>query len=140
VPIWIGGNSARARQRVADFGDGWNPFPAPATLARTSRTLPLETVDDLARLLDDLWQRVEAAGRDRASIDVAFTTSAGGSPASETFDGTAHLAALDELAALGVTWVGVYTPSDSLARSVDVLARYGEHVIEPSRRHALRTP
>src|SRR5688572_14269275 len=32
-PIWIGGNSARARQRVADHGDGWCPFPAPAALA-----------------------------------------------------------------------------------------------------------
>src|SRR5689334_9252701 len=27
-PIWIGGNSGLARQRVADFGDGWCPFAA----------------------------------------------------------------------------------------------------------------
>jgi probable F420-dependent oxidoreductase len=37
-PIWIGGNSAAARQRVAARGDGWAPFPAPAVLARTART------------------------------------------------------------------------------------------------------
>ena len=24
-PIWIGGNGARARQRVCDHGTGWNP-------------------------------------------------------------------------------------------------------------------
>src|SRR5262249_7324090 len=30
VPIWIGGNSALTRRRVAAHGDGWNPFPAPA--------------------------------------------------------------------------------------------------------------
>ena len=29
-PIWIGGNSGQARQRAAERGDGWCPFPAPA--------------------------------------------------------------------------------------------------------------
>ena len=28
-PIWIGGNTTAARQRVAQYGDGWCPFPAP---------------------------------------------------------------------------------------------------------------
>ena len=27
-PIWIGGNTTTARQRVAQYGDGWCPFPA----------------------------------------------------------------------------------------------------------------
>src|SRR3546814_10906059 len=57
VPVWIGSNSAKARQRVADSADGWNPFAAPAAVAKTSRTPALETVDDLAELLDDLWRR-----------------------------------------------------------------------------------
>jgi len=26
IPIWIGGNSARARRRAAELGDGWHPF------------------------------------------------------------------------------------------------------------------
>ncbi len=47
-------------------GDGWNPFPAPAALARTAKTPVLETTEDLARMLDDLWRRVDEAGRDRA--------------------------------------------------------------------------
>ncbi len=33
-PIWIGGNSAQARQRVAERGDGWAPFPSPAGVAQ----------------------------------------------------------------------------------------------------------
>ena len=74
VPIWIGGNSALTRRRVAAHGDGWNPFPAPAQLAQTSRTVPLEGLDDLAPMLDHLWRHVDEAGRDRATIDVAFTT------------------------------------------------------------------
>ena len=28
-PIWIGGNSRLSRRRVARYGDGWTPFPAP---------------------------------------------------------------------------------------------------------------
>ena len=30
-PIWIGGNSRMSRRRVARYGDGWTPFPAPRT-------------------------------------------------------------------------------------------------------------
>ena len=97
-PIWIGGNSARARQRVATSADGWAPFPAPAALAKTSKTALLETADQLAALLYDLWWRVEAAGRDRRQIDVSFSCLAGGAPASMDFDPDAHLAGLDDLA------------------------------------------
>jgi probable F420-dependent oxidoreductase len=28
IPIWIGGNSGRARRRAAELGDGWHPFGA----------------------------------------------------------------------------------------------------------------
>lgn len=129
VPIWIGGNSQRARQRVAEFGDGWNPFPAPAALARTAKTPVLETIDDLARMLDDLRRRVEVADREPQSIDIAFGTSAGGSPGQPDFDADAHCAGLDELAALGVTWNGVGVPGDSFEHALETLVQYGEQVI-----------
>jgi probable F420-dependent oxidoreductase len=129
VPIWIGGNSQLARRRVAEAGDGWNPFPAPATLARTAKTPILETTEDLARMLDDLWRRVDDAGRDPATIDVAFGTRAGGSLGSSRFDADAHRAGLEELAALGVTWNGVGAPGDSLDHSLEALEQYGEQVI-----------
>ena len=133
VPIWIGGNSQMARQRVADAGDGWNPFPAPASLARTAKTPVLETVDDLARLLDDLWRRVEGSGRDPGSIDVAFMTREGGSAGADDFDPDRHIAGLDELAALGVTWSSVGVPADSLDHALETLERYGELVIARTR-------
>jgi probable F420-dependent oxidoreductase len=129
VPLWIGGNSERARQRVADAGDGWNPFPAPAALAKTARTPVLETVDDLTRMLDDLWRRVDAAGRDPSTIDIAFVTGAGGDLGSDAFDGDAHLQATEQLGSIGVTWIGVSVPGDSLAHAVESLERYGEQVI-----------
>jgi len=133
-PIWVGGNSGAARQRVADRGDGWNPFPAPRGMAKVVGTASLRTVDDLAAMIEDLHRRLEGAGRDPASIDICFSCFAGGSPASDDFDAAAHLAGLDELAALGVTWVQVGVPGDSPDRAVEVMARYGELVIGPHRR------
>jgi probable F420-dependent oxidoreductase len=128
-PIWIGGNSARARQRVADHGDGWCPFPAPAGLASTARTAALDTPELLAEAIDDLRRRLEAAGRDPAGVDIAFSNPAGGDPASADFDAPAHLAGLAGLSALGVTWVQVGVPGDSIGHTVETLQRYGEKVI-----------
>ncbi|MBA2283033.1 MAG: LLM class F420-dependent oxidoreductase [Actinomycetota bacterium] len=133
VPIWIGGNSKLSRRRVATVGDGWSPFPAPRQLAATSKTPPLETVDDLAGMLEYLWQQVDEAGRDRATIDVAFQTDAGGDIASDGFDVAARLEALDELAGLGVTWAGISVPGDSLDHAIETLERYGEQVIRAPR-------
>ncbi|HIF94887.1 MAG: LLM class F420-dependent oxidoreductase [Myxococcales bacterium] len=129
VPIWIGGNSRRSRQRVAEGADGWNPFPAPASMARTVKTPALETTDDLARMLDDLWRHVETAGRDPRSIDVSFVNIAGGAPGKPRFDVQAHLAGLDDLAALGVTWNSTSVPGDSLEHAIETLEYYGTEII-----------
>lgn len=132
IPIWIGGNSARSRRRVARCGDGWNPFPAPARLARTARTATVESLDDLAPMADDLRRRAEEVGRDPATIDIAFTTGEPG-PAEAGFRPDRHLAALGRMAALGVTWSSVTVPGDSLDHAIEALQRYGEEVIAPGR-------
>ena len=79
--------------------------------------------------IDELRSRLEAAGRDPASVDIAFATPEGGDPSSDAFDADAHLAGLDRLAAVGVTWVQVGLPCDSVAHALDTLHRYGEQVI-----------
>jgi probable F420-dependent oxidoreductase len=128
-PIWIGGNSSRARQRVAEHGDGWCPFPAPAIVATTARTASLDTPEAFAEAVDDLRRRLDAAGRDPASVDVCFSNPAGGDPAGEGFDAEAHLEGLASLAEAGVTWVQVGLPGDSAQHAVEVAQRYGEQVI-----------
>jgi probable F420-dependent oxidoreductase len=128
-PIWIGGNSAAARQRVADRGDGWAPFPAPAGLARTARTVVLDTPEHLQEAVEDLHRRLDGAGRDPASVDITFSNRAGGDPAGDAFDADAHLAGLDALAAIGVGWAQVGLPGDSVAHAVETIQRYGEQVI-----------
>lgn len=128
IPIWIGGNSALTRRRVAEHGDGWNPFPAPAVLAKTARTTPLEGLDDLAPMLDHLWRHVDEAGRDRADIDIAFTTGLPG-PADDGFEPDAHLEQLDRMAQIGVTWNSISVPGDSLDHAIEAVERYGKDVI-----------
>jgi probable F420-dependent oxidoreductase len=129
VPIWIGGNSALTRRRVAEFGDGWNPFPAPPMLARTARTVPLEGLSDLSAMLDHLWAQVDAAGRNRSDIDVTFGTGLPG-PADPDFEANAYLEALRRMAAVGVTWTSVPVPGDSVDHAVEALERYGEEVVQ----------
>lgn len=132
-PIWIGGNSAGARRRVAERADGWAPFPAAPVMADVVRTAALDSTEKLAAAIEDLHRRLEDHGRDPASVDVSFSTRAGGNPARDTFDADAHLEGLAELEALGVTWIQFSPPGDSLAHAEETIARYGEVVISPHR-------
>jgi probable F420-dependent oxidoreductase len=128
-PIWIGGNSGRARQRVADRGDGWCPFLAPTGLADTTNTASLDTMEKLAVSIDDLHQRLEKADRDPSSVDVAFAGYLGGSPGQRDFNAEAHLEHLAQLSALGVTWVQVGLPGTSLASALEAAEQYGQEII-----------
>jgi hypothetical protein len=114
---------------VTTYGDGWCPFPAPAMLAQTARTAALESVDSLAEGIADLRRRCDAADRDWSDIDITFTNIGGGSPGDDDFNADAYLSALEKLAAVGVTWVQVSVPGDSLQHAVDAIGRFGDSVI-----------
>ena len=114
---------------MAEYGDGWCPFPAPAVLAQTARTAALDSVEALAEGIDDLRRRFEAAGRDWSNIDITFTNLGGGIPGDDDFNADAYLSALEKLATVGVTWVQVRVPGDSLAHAVEVIERFGSSVI-----------
>jgi probable F420-dependent oxidoreductase len=131
-PIWIGGNTAAARRRVTTHGDGWCPFPAPAMLAQTARTAEMDA-ETLGGGIDDLRRRLEAAGRDPAAVDISFTNAEGGSPGADDFNADAYLGGLEKLAALGVTWLQVGLPGDSLAHVLETIERFGKSVIAPTR-------
>ena len=128
-PIWIGGNTAAARQRVTTYGDGWCPFPAPAVLAQTARTAALDSVESLAKGIADLRRRCDAAGRDWSGIDITFTNMGGGTPGDDDFNADAYQSGLEKLAAVGVTWLQVGVPGDSLAHAVESIERFGSSVI-----------
>ena len=69
------------------------------------------------------------AQRDPGSVDIAFSTGAGGHIWSDDFNAEAHLAGIEELAALGVTWLQVGLPGDSLGHVTEAIERYGKQVI-----------
>lgn len=129
-PIWVGGNTGAARQRVVAYGDGWCPFPAPAGLARTAGTASIDSVERLASGIDDLRRRLDAAGRDPSSVDITFSNFEGGFPGSDGFNADAYLGGLDKLAALGVTWVQVHLPGDSMAHVQDSIEQFRNQVID----------
>ena len=129
-PIWIGGNTSSSRQRVAQYGDGWCPFPAPPQLAKTSGTAVIDSVERLSEGIDDLRRRCDAAGRDWSAIDITFTNFEGGSPTDDQFNGDAYLGGLEKLAALGVTWLSVALPGDSVAHALETLERFRTQVID----------
>jgi probable F420-dependent oxidoreductase len=131
-PIWIGGNTAAARRRVTTHGDGWCPFPAPAMLAQTARTAEMDA-ETLGGGIDDLRRRLEAAGRDPSSVDISFTNAEGGSPGADDFNADTYLSGVERLAALGVTWLQVGLPGDSLTHVLETIERFGKSVIQANR-------
>jgi probable F420-dependent oxidoreductase len=128
-PIWIGGNTGKARQRVAVHGDGWCPFKAPAMLANTAGTTALDSIEKLADGIEDLRRRFDDVDRDWSEIDITFTNFDGGRAGTPDFNPDAYLTGLDKLAAVGVTWVQVSLPGDSLAHTVEAIEQFSSTVI-----------
>jgi probable F420-dependent oxidoreductase len=64
-PIWIGGESAPALRRAATLGDGWYPIG-------NNPKFPLDTLERYRSGVARLRAAAEAAGRDPASLDLAY--------------------------------------------------------------------
>jgi probable F420-dependent oxidoreductase len=137
IPIWIGGNSPRARQRAADSGDGWAPFRATVASAPGARSTALENLDQLVPLVDDLHRRLEANGRDRDSMDIVFWPSAS-SVVVEAGDRDRLIDEIHHLTNVGVTWCRVSVPSSSIEEASEAIERYGSEVIAVHTDHTTR--
>jgi hypothetical protein len=61
---------------------------------------------------------------------VVFANLDGGSPSDDDFNADAYLTGLEKLAKLGVTWVQVALPGDSLAHALEVIERFKALVID----------
>ncbi|NKB60165.1 MAG: TIGR03619 family F420-dependent LLM class oxidoreductase [Alphaproteobacteria bacterium] len=64
-PIWIGGESMPALRRVVSHGDGWYPFGS-------NPKFRMDTVDAYSARRDKLFGLADAAGRDPATITLAY--------------------------------------------------------------------
>lgn len=129
-PLWVGGNSARARARVAAHGQGWAPMVIDRGLATTTRTEAIESLEDLRVAIGDLRARVEAAGRDPGEVDVQVQWHA-----ASRVDGDPReaLRLVEQLARVGVTWLVLNPPGDDVERCLDLLAGYADRVVRQAR-------
>ncbi|HUZ10344.1 MAG TPA: LLM class F420-dependent oxidoreductase [Acidimicrobiales bacterium] len=128
-PLWIGGNSKMARERVARWGEGWTPILHDEHMARTTRTAPLPTLGALAEAVADLHRRLEHAGRDPVSVTVQLQ--GGGGRLSKEDQPLAEFSDwLDEVGAAGVDQLIVEVPARARP-ALDSLVRFGEEVIAP---------
>jgi len=126
-PIWIGGNSRRALRRAVEHGDGWMPFPNPASTAARRKTPELVTTAQLAARLDEA--RTLEAEYGRTLGDVMFTPVGVDAYGAPGWDADAFRQVVDEYAALGVTMCAVHIPARSRAEYCDLLAGFGADVL-----------
>ena len=102
----MGGNSDAALRRAARYADGWMPMGAPASVAKTARTPPVTTTEQLRERLDVL----ERLAGDRYSELELVLSYQGPSLANLERDAEQIRHRLGEMEAMGVDWTFVSSP------------------------------
>lgn len=128
-PLWLGGNSSRVLDRIAEWGEGWSVMMGPAELSTTARTRAISTIEDLRSTIEDLSRRLEAHGRSLSDISIQASTRSLRTGTSSTEE---MLDEIGELAELGVSWVAHDPWTESLAESLDRMQKFSEEVIANS--------
>ncbi len=123
-PIWVGGNSRRAIRRAVERGDGWLPFPTPASLVRHLRTAAIESLDDLAAALAYAREHAAAVGRTEP-LDVCFVPFGFEVFAQRAVEPERFADHVEALADLGVTWLAITVPCRSRAEYLEKVAAFG---------------
>jgi len=126
-PLWIGGNSAVARDRVARLAQGWAPMRGSKVLARTARTPVIESNEQLGRLIEDLAERLDAVGRSLDEIDIL--AGAEGGSLGNGLSGEQRRQSFAEVERIGATVTSVQVPRDSVQAATEAVAQFGQDVL-----------
>ena len=125
-PIWIGGESGPALRRTARMGDGWYPIG-------TNPAFPLDSIARFKAAVAKLRGMTEKAGRDPASVTLAYRVSRFGGAAALAGDGAhklftgddaqiaADIAALGEV---GVSHIDIGFPGASADAVLQEMQRF----------------
>ena len=109
-PIWVGGNSNNAIDRVVRFGEGWIPMPTPKGIDKFVHTSPINDLNSLERKISILAERWKQEGR-KGKPSIAIGPWDAGHFGTETWDPETYLKRLDQLSELGVTHVPIMLSS-----------------------------
>ncbi len=120
IPIWVGGNSARAIRRAAELGDGWHPaLSAPEELEQGLRLLRAECARG-GRPFEQLT----------LSLRAMFSVKRAKSPQRSPLHGTAEevVEDLQRYKALGIRVVVLEAPFEDLEELVQAYETFANEV------------
>ncbi len=128
LPIWAGGNSARAIRRAVEWCEGWCPFPAAGAVSNTARTEELSNMDQLREKIKFAHELCEKIGR-TAPLQICMSTFGNRTMKPNLRADTAKLIdGYAELVGAGVSWTTVSVPSPSRGAFIDNVQWFGEDV------------
>ena len=124
----MGGNSDAALRRAAKYAAGWMPMTAPASVAKTARTPPVTTTEELRERLDVLKS---FAGDRFEELELILGYSG---PGLSRFDQEAERVRqrLGELEELGADWIFVGPPWSPAPGPTEWLQGFAETFINAS--------
>ena len=121
IPVWIGGNAAVTRRRVAHRAQGWMPLVAPPEVVAVTRTPAVTGIDDVAARVAEIR---DLRGND--DFDVLYPYKEPDLAAGVPTDMERHVDALGRLADAGVTAVALTGPGDGpLTRTTEWINAVG---------------
>lgn len=123
--LLIGGNSNRAIRRAVDLGDMWNPFFTAPGLSKTSRTVEMTTIEDLAKGIAYMREYSEKVGREKPPQIFLGGITAPGEKAtmSELID------KIGRYKEMGVVGVGINILGKTRREWLDSCQQYGEELV-----------
>ncbi|MBL7494943.1 LLM class F420-dependent oxidoreductase [Frankia sp. CNm7] len=124
IPIWVGGNSGRARRRAAQKAQGWLPMMAPPEVAVTAQTMAITSREQLATLIQGVKDEAAAAGRP-GPLDFTSSYNDAALASAPTADADRHREQWAELEKIGVNWLIISCHSTSREQTFDFIETFG---------------